>query len=100
MAKWAGIFKVMEETGELQIMLGKLQQTIGKLGAFPEGNHPVQGPMLLELVEEMVDVEAAIHYFYISNPQLHDLVNTHVRRGDKIAKFLKWGLSGVNDGKL
>ena len=98
MVEWPGIFKVTEEIGELQIMLGKLQQTVGKIGAFPDGNHPVHGPMLKGLVEEMVDVEAALGYFYKSNTQLHDLINTHVRRSDKMDKFFKWGLSGVNNG--
>ena len=82
--QWRGLHKLTEEMGELA-------QVIGKLGAFPVGDHPDGGPPLRQrLEEECADVEAAILYFRERN----GLDPMPARRVEKLQKFRKWGLSG------
>lgn len=84
---WRGIHKLTEEMGELL-------QVIGKANVFPDGNHPDGGPPLRQrFEEELDDVQAAIIYFRRRN----SLEHVEGRVADKLAKFNKWGLSGVVD---
>ena len=84
---WKGIFKLLEEMGELI-------QVLGKLGPFPSGRHPDKGPPLQErLEEEIADCYAALDYFRMSNQLDDDRING--RRQDKLNKYLHWGLTGV-----
>lgn len=69
--KHSGLAKLSEESGELQLALGKIQQTIGKLLQYPElqltsarlgENHP-DGTNLRECLQnEMGDVMAALDF--------------------------------------
>lgn len=84
-ARWRGIHKLVEETGELG-------QVLGKLGAFPDGKHPDKKPNLrLRLEEELADVEAAIKYFR----EVNGLQRRKRRVEDKLRKFRRWGLTGL-----
>jgi hypothetical protein len=64
-----GLAKLSEESGELQLVLGKLQQTIGKMLQYPElqtagppHQHP-DGTNLRECMQvEMGDVMAALDF--------------------------------------
>jgi len=85
--KWCGIFKVLEEMGELQ-------QVLGKLCVFPDGNHIHQGDLVPKLVEEISDLYAALYYFTKEN----DIYMDSTRYLDKLNKFSEWGLSGIKDG--
>lgn len=59
--RWVGHHKLVEE-------LGELLQVLGKIAAFPEGDHPDGGPPLLERVQkEMADVQAAITHYRRGN---------------------------------
>ena len=62
MSKWLGIFKVIEEAGELQ-------QILGKLLAFPDGIYPDEKKTeLIEKTEkELGDVLATISYLIMRN---------------------------------
>lgn len=82
---WRGLFKLIEEMGELS-------QVLGKLGPFPYGNHPDGGPVLQQrLEEELADVQAAIIYFREQNKLSH----LPERCDAKLDKFRQWGLTGV-----
>lgn len=84
--KWLGIFKVLEEMGELQ-------QVLGKLGVFPSGNHPDGGGDLrVKLREECTDLMAALDYFM----EINDVPLLVDRYDDKSDKFRRWGLDGVS----
>lgn len=83
--RWKGIHKLTEEMGELA-------QVIGKTNVFPDGVHPDGGPPLAQrFSDELTDLEAAIEYFRTQNTIPRDIV----RFDDKLAKFRKWGLTGV-----
>ena len=86
---WKGIYKLMEEMGELQ-------QALAKLAAFPNGNHPDMEcgapPLLQRLEDEIADVDAALTYFVEVNDAVH---LNRVRRVRKIHRFFGWGLAGV-----
>lgn len=87
--RWAGIYKLIEEMGELS-------QVIGKLGPFPDGKHPDNnGSLVVRLNEELTDVEAAIAYFR----SMSGLVQDNNRFLDKTRKFNRWGLSGITTVK-
>ena len=89
MVRWQGIYKLNEEMGELQ-------QILGKLGPFPHGNHP-SGMDLVEAVKnEIADVYAALHYFVHKNK----LVIDNEKIDQKLDKYETWGLSGVDDGNF
>jgi NTP pyrophosphatase (non-canonical NTP hydrolase) len=56
--KWIGIAKLQEEMGELQAVLGKLH-------AYPDGQHPdmrYSAPLTHRLQEELADVIAACQF--------------------------------------
>jgi NTP pyrophosphatase (non-canonical NTP hydrolase) len=87
---WKGIFKIVEEAGELLDVLGKL-------GQFPKGIHPSEqdGEIILleQLPEEIADVKATLDYFISANKL--DAGAIEVRRLSKVKKFFNWGLKGV-----
>lgn len=83
---WKGIGELIEETGELN-------QILGKLIAFPDGVHAVQGDLKNSLEEELADTWAALLYFIKENRL--DFVKIVERRNDKEIKFEQWGLSGL-----
>ena len=83
--RWKGIHKLIEEMGEVA-------QVIGKINAFPDGEHPDGGPPLQQrIADELTDLDAAIQYFREKNGIMSD----SVRYTDKLGKFRAWGLSGV-----
>lgn len=88
-----GFFKLQEEMGELN-------QVMGKLGPFPSGNHPDGAKDLYDrLLEELADVDAAIRYLLEANHLIDDPKVDHAyfkRRTDKIKLFRKWGLIGID----
>lgn len=85
--KWQGICKLVEEQGELL-------QVIGKLMAFPDGQHPDgQGDLTQRLEDELADVGAALQYFIDQNKL--DQVIMLTRAKMKQALFENWQLTGV-----
>jgi len=85
--KWKGIYKVVEECGELI-------QVCGKLGPFPSGVHPDgAGDLRLRLQEELADVIAACMYMQEANGLDAKLMDARVVV--KLDKFRYWGLSGI-----
>jgi hypothetical protein len=86
--KWKGIFKVLEEMGELQ-------QVLGKLCVFPDGKHPDGTDLIRRLEEEVVDVTAALAYFVENTPVPLNGEHMDKRMIDKYEKFNAYSLSGV-----
>lgn len=80
---WPGLAKLSEE-------LGELQQVIGKLMAYPGGDHPDGGPPLeVRLVMELADVFAAGEFVLAVNPGLPgDMVDG--QREAKLKRFRGW----------
>lgn len=84
---WRGFAKIIEESGELN-------QVLGKLVPFPDGAHPDGKKNLkMRLTEEIADLQAAIEYFVIEN----GLNVTYIkkRKSRKLKKFKKMSLSGI-----
>jgi len=76
---WKGIFKVQEETGELN-------QELGKLAVFPHGRHPDgKGDLIHRVTDEIADVLAAIEYFVEQGGLDRDRIK--LRKKDKLCKF-------------
>ena len=84
--KWLGMFKVLEECGELS-------QVLGKLGVKPSGDH-WSGNLSDMLHDEIADVYAALDYFVAQNGLDDDRIQ--LRRGVKYITFNQWVLSGVH----
>jgi NTP pyrophosphatase (non-canonical NTP hydrolase) len=86
---WFGIFKLLEEMGELQ-------QVLGKLGPFPDGLHPDgRGDLCVRLQEEVADVLAALTYFIdVNKLPGEDIV---VRVDCKLKLYEKWKPIGVQN---
>lgn len=81
---WPGLLKVLEECGELQ-------QVVGKLLAYPDGEHPDgAGPLGLRLEEELADVMAAAQFVVDANPRLLDAMQVEHRVAAKAARFWVW----------
>lgn len=78
---WPGTAKLLEETGELQ-------QVLGKLMAYPDSPHPDGSDLQERLIEELGDVAAAIAYFTMANG-LH-AGEVEDRRREKYARFVNW----------
>lgn len=76
-----GLFKLVEEMGELQ-------QVLGKLAAFPDYKHPGELKLKTAIKDELADVYAALQYFVIENGIDLD----YSRIDQKINKFRKWDL--------
>lgn len=88
--KYKGIYKLIEECGELL-------QVLGKLGPFPDGEHPDGGQHLqIRLENELADLQAAILYFEKANPM--NLERMSIRIREKVKKFRTWesGLTGLS----
>jgi len=85
--QWQGIFKVLEECGELSTVLGKL-------GPYPDGNHPDgAGNLIDRLQDELGDVLAACTYFaQINNLDLEYIAK---RKAKKEETYKGWILTGV-----
>lgn len=84
---WRGIFKLQEEMGELA-------QVLGKLGPFPEGEHPDgERPLKERCEDEVADVMAVLTYFTKVNKLDFDRISK--RADEKLAKFEKWKLTGI-----
>lgn len=92
--RWAGIAKLQEEMGELAAVLGKLH-------AYPDGEHPDQQvgapPLLDRLHDEMADVHAALTFFMLTNHL--DSARLRQRSDEKLARFFEWhaaeGMTGT-----
>ena len=88
MERWNGIGKLIEETGEVL-------QIAGKLIAFPTGPHPDgKGVLAVRLTSELADTLAAIDYLIEHNHL--PLEQIQARRAHKLAIFREWGLSGLH----
>lgn len=98
---WRGIAKAIEEMGELSAVLGKLM-------AYPKGDHPdmhphVDGrkvgapPLRNRLKEEVADVLAAIDY--ISRREFTESERGYIanRVEFKSKRYNEWVLSGVQE---
>jgi hypothetical protein len=82
---WPGLAKVIEETSELG-------QVLGKLLAYPEGEHPDgAGPLPERLADELADVLAAVDYLRAHAVALVPLQgHIAVRRRQKFERFQRW----------
>lgn len=92
---WFGIYKLIEEMGELN-------QALGKLGQYPDQRlaHPDGGKYLDErIADEVADVYAALDFFMsksLFRPEI--LVFIHSRRNSKLARFNEWHEQGIMRG--
>lgn len=77
-----GLHKLVEESGELQ-------QVVGKILAYPEGEHPDgAGNLRSRMQEELADVLACCA-FVIEKMDLNaEFINK--RKWQKISKYKKW----------
>lgn len=81
---WPGIAKLAEECGELQ-------QIIGKLMAYPSGEHPDgAGDLAERLRDEMADVMAAVQFVVEANPDQVDGHELRLRQARKAYRFAGW----------
>lgn len=92
--KWRGICKLVEESGEVL-------QLVGKIMAYPEGEHPDgKGDLKARIQDEVADLTAALDYF--SHHNLDEEV-VGWRAGAKREMFERWVMSGLrllqSDGK-
>jgi hypothetical protein len=84
---WRGIYKLQEEMGDLQ-------QLLGKLGAFPS-EHPSGEDTVTKVWEEVADVQAALVYFRRHNAPPTQETYIVKRMTHKLELFETWNLSGV-----
>jgi hypothetical protein len=90
---WKGIFKLLEEMGELTTVLGKL-------GVVPEGRHwderYQEKTLRARLMDEMADVQAALIYFGEANDfTKEETAYVHKRANAKIERYQSWVLTGI-----
>lgn len=86
--EWRGIFKLIEEMGEVQ-------QVLGKIGPFPNEPHPDGlGNLDGRLEDELADLLAAIEYVIDQN--VLDSVAINARAKRKLVTFRGWCLTGIN----
>lgn len=87
-AEWPGLLKLAEESGEVT-------QTVGKLLAYPRGDHPDGGPSLVERIQnEIADVLAAADFVIYANGLDNTVI--HARYARKLAIFGRWHADGLN----
>lgn len=79
---YEGIFKLIEE-------LGELQQALGKLGSV-DIDEDERDALMNSVIDEAADVRAALSYFEMVNEVERD----RKREKDKIKKFHRLGLRG------
>lgn len=82
---WPGTAKLLEEMGELQQVLGKLIAVSGDAKHW-------SGDLREMLVEELADVQAALHFFAAQNISTGEWLDMIKRVDEKIARFSKWHL--------
>lgn len=88
--EWNGLSKLMEEIGELQIVLGTLQQTCGKLmGSGGDINH-WSGNLKEKFIEELGDVYAALDFFTEKNFSDEDITQIADQSINKYYIYNKW----------
>lgn len=85
---WKGIFKLVEECGEI-VQAGM------KLTIRPNGRHFDGEDWRKKMCEELADVEAALIYFRTKNLTDDEQALILRRVGTKLHKFNQWGLTGV-----
>lgn len=79
--EWPGAAKIAEEAGEIL-------QLIGKLMAYPDGDHPDgKGPIAERLGDELGDLRAAIDYFASANGYSAEVEQ---RAFEKLDRFNLW----------
>src|SRR4051794_29113503 len=82
--QWPGLAKLVEE-------LGELQQVLGKLMAYPGGDHPDGGPPLeIRVMTEAGDVMAALDFLFEANPALPPLKFRDEQADRKLDRFRGW----------
>lgn len=98
---WRGIAKAVEEMGELSAVLGKLM-------AYPKGDHPdtvinldnpgvLARPLRERLLDEYADVLAVLDYIGQREFSAEELQYIRKRITKKLVRYEKWGLSGVQE---
>ena len=94
--KWIGIAKLQEEMGELQTVLGKLH-------AYPDGQHPDMSysaplttltTLTTRLCDELADVIAAAEFFAKMNLDAEAKDYVEHRIGMKHGRYEQWHASG------
>lgn len=84
---WPGLSKVIEETSELNVVIGKLQ-------AYPDGTYATGENLVAMLEEEVADVYAALDLLLDANALDVDFINA--RAEAKLRRFHHW-LRGYDD---
>ena len=85
--KWRGIAKLIEESGEVNQLLGKLM-------AYPEGTCPTGTNLVEELEKELGDLIAATINFIELNNQLSEST-IEARADHKLEIFKQWEMAGI-----
>lgn len=94
---WNGLSKLMEEIGELQIVLGTLQQTCGKL-IGSEGNvEHWSGDLKEKFIEEIGDVFGSLDFFLVKNFTDEDDARIEHQRIMKLDRFCQWDREARDD---
>jgi len=85
-----GLPKLVEEMGELNAELGRLM-------AFPVGDHPNgKGDLMVRIKEEIADVLAAITYLFDHNFTEAEQDAFLDRAHMKYKRFMEYGLTGIS----
>jgi len=89
--RWRGVFKVMEESSELNVELSKLC-------VYPDAIHPDGKGCLKERIKnEIADLYAALDYLVYENLEQEEIYGINERRSKKICIFNSWNLSGIKE---
>lgn len=88
-SKWNGLSKVVEETSELNTVLGKL------LGSNGDPNH-WSGDLNEMIIEETADTLAALNFFVNNNFNSDDTQRILDRCKEKESIFEKWNKEQSN----
>lgn len=81
--RWPGTSRVLEESGELTQVLGKLMATGGDADHW-------SGDLRKKLVEEIGDLSAALAFFRERNLTVNEQDDVDVQMGLKLRLFRKW----------
>lgn len=82
--EWDGLAKLVEETGELQQVLGKLLQVEGDAARHWDGD------LRPRLVEELADAKAALDFFAARNLTPDEMFLMGERWMEKMQLFERW----------